>query len=51
MEKLMSIFSPEIILNLSTASHSKVLSWSGEARRLGVRFYDLKATGFYQEEL
>ena len=51
IEQLKSIFSPEIILNLSTAHHSKVLSWSDQARQIGLCFFDLKTTGFYQEEL
>ncbi|MCX6286848.1 MAG: ComEC/Rec2 family competence protein [Bacteroidetes bacterium] len=51
MELLKAVFSPVIIINLSTASHSRVLIWSDQARRLGLKFYDLRTTGFYEEEL
>ncbi|MCX6282972.1 MAG: ComEC/Rec2 family competence protein [Bacteroidetes bacterium] len=51
IEQLKKIFTPGIILNISTASHSRVTGWSDQARRLGLKFYDLKTSGFYQEEL
>ena len=50
LDRLKNVFSPEIILNASTASHSKIIDWSDQARRLGIKFYDLKSSGFYQEE-
>ena len=51
IKQLKNIFSPLIILNVSSASHSRIISWSDQARIMGLRFYDLKSTGFYQEEL
>ncbi len=51
MEQLKNIFSPRIILNVSTAYHSMVLSWTDQARKLGLKYYNLKSTGFYHEEL
>lgn len=51
IEQLKKIFTPLIILNVSTASHSRVADWSDQAVRMGLKFYDLKTTGFYQEEL
>ena len=50
IKKLKEVFSPEIILNVSTASRSRVLLWSDEARMCGIRFYDLRSAGFYQEQ-
>ena len=51
IKQLKNIFSPLIIINVSAASHSRIISWSDQARIMGLRFYDLKSTGFYQEEL
>ena len=51
IEQLKKIFTPLIILNVSTASHSRVAGWSDQAKRLGVKFYNLKTSGFYQEEI
>ncbi|MCX6280768.1 MAG: ComEC/Rec2 family competence protein [Bacteroidetes bacterium] len=51
MEQLKSIFSPGIIMNVSTASRPRVIHWCDQARKLGLKFYDLKTTGFYKQEL
>ena len=50
MLQLRSIFTPQCILNVSAASRSRVLKWSDQARICGLMFYDLKTTGFYQQE-
>ena len=50
IEKLKQVFSPGIILNVSNATRSKVLRWSDEARKFGIRFCDLRSSGFYQEQ-
>jgi|APCry1669189204_1035204.scaffolds.fasta_scaffold01089_1 competence protein ComEC len=51
IEKLKEIFTPAIILNVSTAFRSRVLLWSDEARKCRILFYDLRSAGFYQEQL
>jgi len=49
--QLREMFTPKVILNVSNASRSRALRWSDQARKLGLKFYNLKSAGFYQEEL
>jgi len=51
MELVRRIFTPGMVLNGSGSSHRKVLKWMDDAKRLKMNFYDLKATGFYHEEI
>jgi competence protein ComEC len=51
MTSVKRIFMPGIVLNVSTSSHRKVLKWTDEAKHLKMNFYDLKTSGFYQEEI
>lgn len=50
MEQMITMFSPKLILNLSTAYRTGVSGWANKARKRGVAFYDLNTAGFYQEE-
>ncbi len=51
MEQLIRVFSPRLILNVSNAYRSRVLNWEAATRKSGIKFYDLRTSGFYQEEL
>jgi competence protein ComEC len=51
MKTLKNILSPGIVLNASSSPHKMVLKWKDEAKSLKMKFYDLKATGFYREEI
>jgi competence protein ComEC len=51
MECLSRIFRAGLVLNVSNASHRKVLKWADEAKRIRLDFYDLRTAGFYHEEI
>jgi len=51
MKSLSRVFTAGLVLNVSNASHRKVLKWADEAKRIGLDFYDLRTAGFYHEEI
>jgi len=50
MDQLLKVLSPGMVLNASNAPRYRLAGWSDQCRRAGVKFYDLKKTGFYLEE-
>lgn len=50
LDRLVKLYSPDVVLNAAMVTHSRSLLWKEKASALGLKYYDLKQAGFYLEE-